>query len=350
MEIKIQDVSKVFGTFRAVKNIDLEIQNGNFVALLGPSGSGKTTLLRIIAGLEGLESGTILFNGNDYTLKSVKERKIGFVFQNYALFKHLTVFNNIAFGLKVKPRKVRPSNFEIKEKVNNLLKLVQLEQFAERYPSQLSGGQRQRVALARALAVDPEVLLLDEPFGALDAKVREEMRQWLRQIHQKLNITTIFVTHDQEEALEMSDKVVVMNNGHIEQIGTPEEVYHYPANAFVCRFLGKVNTFRGESLLQYTDSSDKIEKGVGYIRPHDIVLQKRPLDNLVPSEITHILTIGSTVRIILRRIDTDELFETEMLTNQYNELGHINKGDILYADFKKIIFFSNDTTNNAFSV
>lgn len=344
MEIQIKEVSKTFGNFAAVKDIDLQIQSGEFVALLGPSGSGKTTLLRIIAGLEGLDSGTILFNGVDYSQKNVRERNIGFVFQNYALFKHMTVFNNVAFGLKVKPHKLRPSKNEIKEKVYELLKLVQLDHLSERFPSQLSGGQRQRVALARALAIDPQVLLLDEPFGALDAKVRQEMRYWLRQIHQKLNITSIFVTHDQDEALEMADKVVVMNNGAIEQIGSPEDVYHNPRNAFVYRFLGRVNEFSGNSIIQDTSTlkNNDTEKMRGYIRPHDIVLGKNPLPNNVASEVDHIHPVGSTVRIQLRRKDTNELFETELSANQFKELGRIKKGDILYAEFNKIVLFSND--------
>lgn len=272
MGITIQEVTKAFGTFPAVKDVSLEVATGDFVALLGPSGSGKTTLLRLIAGLESLDTGKILFNGIDFSHKTVKDRKVGFVFQHYALFKHMNIFENIAFGLKVRPRKLRPSNKEIKAKVHDLLKLVQLEHLADRYPSQLSGGQRQRIALARALAVEPEVLLLDEPFGALDAKVRQELRHWLREIHQKLNITTIFVTHDQEEALEMADTVVVMNHGKIEQIGSPEKVYQNPANAFVYSFLGRVNEVRGAGL-HHHPFNNTVET-VGYIRPHEVKLEK----------------------------------------------------------------------------
>src|SRR4051794_12838912 len=228
MSIQIQNISKSFGNFQALDQINLDIQTGELVALLGPSGSGKTSLLRIIAGLEAANQGVILFGEEDMTHISTKERKVGFVFQHYALFRHMTVFDNIAYGLKVRPRKTRPSKNVIEEKVNELLKLVKLEAFANRYPSHLSGGQRQRVALARALAVEPKVLLLDEPFGALDAKVRKDLRRWLRKLHDDYQITSIFVTHDQEEALDVADRVVVMNEGKIEQIGTPEEVYENP--------------------------------------------------------------------------------------------------------------------------
>lgn len=335
MGITIKDVSKAFGNFPAVNNVNLEIPTGDFVALLGPSGSGKTTLLRLIAGLEGLDTGGIFFNDKDYTYKTIKERNVGFVFQNYALFKHMTIFDNIAFGLKVRPRKTRPSKKEIADKVNELLKLVQLEQLANRYPSQLSGGQRQRIALARALAVEPEVLLLDEPFGALDAKVRQELRHWLREIHQRLNITTIFVTHDQEEALEMADTVVVMNQGKIEQIGSPEEVYQKPANAFVYSFLGRVNEFRD------TEASTAIS----YIRPHEIVLRKISQGNSILSEVSHIHIIGSTVRVELRRQDTGALFEAEMSIDQYQNMTPIKRGDILFAEFKNIIVFDHHLEN-----
>ncbi|MGX6445068.1 sulfate/molybdate ABC transporter ATP-binding protein [Neobacillus sp. K501] len=343
MGITIQNVSKTFGTFAAVSQVDFEIPTGGFVALLGPSGSGKTTLLRLIAGLERLDEGKILFDEEDFTNKSVKERSVGFVFQNYALFKHMNIFENIAFGLKVKPRKARPSKVEIEEKVEGLLKLIQLEHVSKRYPSQLSGGQRQRIALARALAVEPKVLLLDEPFGALDAKVRQELRHWLREIHQKLNITTIFVTHDQEEALEMADSVVVMNQGKVEQIGSPVEVYENPANAFVYSFLGRVNQFHGESLLDHTSGShDRIE----FIRPHEIKLRKTKHGNSILSEVTHIHMIGSTVRIELRRLDTQALFEAEMNKEQYWEIGHIRKGDILYAEFKNVVIFGGNMGKN----
>jgi len=245
MGIEVKNIRKNFGDFAALGDVNLKVSDGELVALLGPSGSGKTTLLRIIAGLEFADSGQVLIDGREANRLHVKERKVGFVFQHYALFKHMTVFDNVAFGLRVRPKNVRPDAVEIEERVMKLLKLVHLDKFYDRYPSQLSGGQRQRVALARSLAVEPKLLLLDEPFGALDAKVRKELRRWLRRLHDDIHITSIFVTHDQEEAMEVSDRVVVMNNGKIEQVGTPEEVYHQPGNGFVYDFLGNYNEFIG---------------------------------------------------------------------------------------------------------
>jgi sulfate/thiosulfate transport system ATP-binding protein len=245
MSIEARNITKRFGAFSALRNVSFEVQAGELVALLGPSGSGKTTLLRVIAGLEYPDSGQVLFDGKDIGLRSARERNVGFVFQHYALFRHMTVFDNIAFGLTVRPRQARPDKEQISTRVHELLRLVQLDTFAERYPSQLSGGQRQRVALARALAVQPRIMLLDEPFGSLDAKVRIELRRWLRRLHDEIHITSVFVTHDQEEALEVSDRVVVMNEGRIEQIGSPEEVYHHPVSPFVYDFLSNVNLFRG---------------------------------------------------------------------------------------------------------
>ena len=228
MSIDARNISKRFGQFAALDQVNLKVPTGELVALLGPSGSGKTTLLRIIAGLEFADSGTVLFDGEDTTQRTARDRRVGFVFQHYALFRHMTVFENIAFGLKVRPRAVRPSKEQIRAKVDELLKLIQLKNLSGRYPSQLSGGQRQRVALARALAVEPKVLLLDEPFGSLDAKVRLELRRWLRQLHDEVHITSVFVTHDQDEALEVADRIAVMNEGRIEQVGSPDEVYHRP--------------------------------------------------------------------------------------------------------------------------
>ncbi|MBN8530561.1 MAG: sulfate ABC transporter ATP-binding protein [Alphaproteobacteria bacterium] len=245
MSIIVRQIHKTFGSFTALDNVNLEARSGELLAILGPSGSGKTSLLRIIAGLEFPDSGSVLFDGEDALEKSARDRKVGFVFQHYAMFRHMTVFDNVAFGLQVRPRHLRPSKAEIRKKVMRLLDLVQLEQFADRYPHQLSGGQRQRVALARVLAIDPKVLLLDEPFGALDAKVRKELRRWLRRLHDEMHVTSVFVTHDQEEAMEVADRVVVMNHGRIEQIGTPEEVYHHPASGFVYDFLGNYNAFEG---------------------------------------------------------------------------------------------------------
>lgn len=245
MGIQIIGLEKRFADYVALDHINLDVKSGELIALLGPSGSGKTTLLRIIAGLETADAGTVTIDGEDASQYNVKDRHVGFVFQHYALFRHMTVFDNVAFGLNVRPREVRPSPEEIRHRVMALLKLVHLEQFYNRYPSQLSGGQRQRVALARSLAVEPKLLLLDEPFGALDAKVRKELRRWLRRLHDDIHITSLFVTHDQEEAMEVADRVVVMSRGNIEQIGTPEEVYHKPANGFIYDFLGNYNEFAG---------------------------------------------------------------------------------------------------------
>src|SRR6476469_3319216 len=239
MAIEVRNLTKGFGSFVALRDVSFRVDSGELVALLGPSGSGKTTLLRIIAGLETPDSGTVLFDGDDATERSAKDRGVGFVFQHYALFRHMTVFENVAFGLRVRPRAERPSDDVIKKRVNELLAMVQLDYLGTRYPSQLSGGQRQRIALARALAIEPRVLLLDEPFGALDAKVRKELRRWLRQLHDEIHVTSVFVTHDQEEALEVANRVVVMDKGHIEQVGTPDEVYESPATAFVHGFIGE---------------------------------------------------------------------------------------------------------------
>jgi sulfate transport system ATP-binding protein len=241
MSIEVQHVRKVFGTHEALKDVSLRIESGELMALLGPSGSGKTTLLRIIAGLDLPDSGTIRLHDEDATRSTARDRQVGFVFQHYALFRHMTVFENIAFGLRVRPKSTRPTERDIVLRVYELLKLIQLDWLGDRYPSQLSGGQRQRVALARALAVEPRVLLLDEPFGALDAKVRRELRQWLRRLHDDLHIASVFVTHDQEEALEVADRVAILSDGNIEQVGTPEEVCRRPANAFVEEFLRDVN-------------------------------------------------------------------------------------------------------------
>ncbi|WP_409296859.1 sulfate/molybdate ABC transporter ATP-binding protein [Peribacillus sp. SCS-26] len=327
MSISIKGISKAFNKYPAVNGLSLTIPTGGFAALLGPSGSGKTTLLRLIAGLEYPDEGQIFFNGTDYTQKSVKERKVGFVFQHYALFKHMTIFENIAFGLRVKPRGIRPGKAEIREKVYGLLNLVQLEETAGRYPSQLSGGQRQRIALARALAVEPEILLLDEPFGALDAKVRQELRNWLRELHEKLNITTVFVTHDQEEALEMADEVVVMNGGRIEQTGSPWDVYHAPANPFVYSFLGRVNTLKDPA------------GTTSYIRPHEVLLSSSPTESSLLAEVISVHGAGSTVRLHVRLPGMEELIEAELSAEKYRELGTVERGGLLYADLIRAVFF-----------
>jgi len=298
MSIQAVSISKKFGQFVALDNVDLEIPSGELVALLGPSGSGKTTLLRIIAGLEFADSGKVRFDGNDISEQTARERRVGFVFQHYALFRHMTVFENIAFGLKVRPRQFRPSKEQIRAKVNELLKLIQLETLAQRYPSQLSGGQRQRVALARALAVEPSVLLLDEPFGALDAKVRMELRRWLRQLHDEIHVTSVFVTHDQEEALEVADRVVVMNSGHIEQVGSPEEVYNHPATPFVYNFLGNVNLFHGRVDGGKTYIHETETGHVVYVRPHSLEIDRLPNGGShFRARIKHINSAGPLVKV-----------------------------------------------------
>jgi sulfate/thiosulfate transport system ATP-binding protein len=272
MGITVRNVTKTFGSFTALGDVSLEVPAGELVALLGPSGSGKTSLLRIIAGLDQADTGTILFGGEDATHRDVRERRVGFVFQHYALFRHMTVFENVAFGLRVRPRAARLAEAEIAERVNGLLKLVQLSFLGDRYPSQLSGGQRQRVALARALAVEPEVLLLDEPFGSLDAKVRQELRRWLRRLHDEIHLTGVFVTHDQEEALEVADRVVVMNNGQIEQVGSPEDVFERPATPFVMNFLGSVNIFHG-----------RVESGKAHLGPISVDYPEHPHAESLPA-------------------------------------------------------------------
>jgi len=329
MSIEILNITKTFDSFKVLDNINLRIETGELVALLGPSGSGKTTLLRIIAGLETPDQGSIIFDGEDNTGKSTQERKVGFVFQHYALFKHMTVFENIAFGLKIKPAKIRPGKEVIKQKVHELLALVKMEELANRYPSQLSGGQRQRIALARALAVEPKVLLLDEPFGALDAKVRKDLRRWLRKLHDEYPITSVFVTHDQEEALDVADRIVILNQGRIEQIGTPEEVYDNPANPFVYHFLGNVNLFHGRlhngqvelGSFQEDSNTEDGKDIVSYTRPHDIEIRLEPDGKeFIGSEITFIRAIGPVVRIELKRLDNGEYIEAEISKETYKKL------------------------------
>lgn len=313
--IHVRDISKTFGSFTALGRISLDIVSGELVALLGPSGSGKTTLLRIIAGLEFPDSGTISFDGVEATTLSVREREVGFVFQHYALFRHMTVAENISFGLRVRPRSQRPARHKIDNRVKELLSLVQLSGLGERYPNQLSGGQRQRVALARALAIDPKILLLDEPFGALDARVRKELRRWLRNLQDELKITGIFVTHDQEEALEVADRVVVMNHGAIEQIGTPSEIYDRPDTPFVYQFLGNVNCLACiayDGILEIGAAENESSamrvplpqgapatgKGTVFLRPHDIrrVNDDHPGLNAI---VRHLSILGPKVRVEL---------------------------------------------------
>ncbi|WP_281199536.1 sulfate/molybdate ABC transporter ATP-binding protein [Acinetobacter johnsonii] len=306
MSIQVKNIEKHFGAFHALNNISLDFPDGQLVALLGPSGCGKTTLLRIIAGLESADRGQVILEGQDATDVHVRERQVGFVFQHYALFRHMTVFDNIAFGLRVRPRATRPSEAEIKKRVTRLLDLVQLGFLAERYPAQLSGGQRQRIALARALAVEPRVLLLDEPFGALDAKVRKELRRWLRTLHDELHITSIFVTHDQEEALEVADQIIVMNKGNVEQIGSPREVYEKPATPFVFDFLGQANRFEGqnnagtiqigEDRIQL-DSLRNAPSGdvIAFARPDELRIHAQPQDNAIQATFVRELWIAGKV-------------------------------------------------------
>jgi sulfate/thiosulfate transport system ATP-binding protein len=342
MSIEIRHLSKRFGAFQALDDVSLHIETGELVALLGPSGCGKTTLLRSIAGLETPDSGSVLFAGEDATAVDVRQRQVGFVFQHYALFRHMTVFENVAFGLRVKPRAQRPAEARIRAKVHELLALVQLDWLADRYPDQLSGGQRQRVALARALAVEPRVLLLDEPFGALDAKVRKELRRWLRRLHDELHVASVFVTHDQEEALEVSDRVVLMNAGRIEQVGTPREVWERPATPFVYGFLGDVNILRGdvsdgiwrtEGLALPASGLEREHKGraVAYVRPHEIDLVRD--DGAAPGirvRLDHAYLAGSSAHLELRQLDRDELIEVQLPEALYRELG-LRTGERLVA-------------------
>jgi sulfate transport system ATP-binding protein len=354
MQIEAHHISKTFGSFRALDDVSLILSSGELVALLGPSGSGKTTLLRIIAGLEKADSGTIVFDGVDATDRAVSDRRVGFVFQHYALFRHMTVFENVAFGLRVRPRHLRPSEKEIRERVRALLALVQLEWLANQYPAQLSGGQRQRIALARSLAVEPNVLLLDEPFGALDAQVRVELRRWLRRFHDELQLTSVFVTHDQEEALEVADRVVVMNHGHVEQVGTPEQVYDHPANPFVYRFLGNVNLFHGRvdagkarlgalelEAHEHRDAQDA--PAVGFARPHDIDVSRQNGDLLaLPARVQHVRAIGPVVRVELSRLDTGGLVEAQLNKERSRELA-LEIGDLVYLRPKNLRVFVDDS-------
>ena len=359
MSIDIQHIQKQFGDFTALGDVSLTIQSGELVALLGPSGCGKTTLLRIIAGLEAADSGAILFSGEDTTHVHVRERQVGFVFQHYALFRHMTVFENIAFGLRVKPRHLRPSDAEIQNKVHALLNLVQLDWLADRYPSQLSGGQRQRIALARALAVEPKVLLLDEPFGALDAKVRKELRRWLRRLHDDLHVTTIFVTHDQEEALEVADRVVVMNKGKIEQVGSPQAVWEQPASPFVYGFLGDVNLFHGRAhegevhlgVLDQTVKLDSPEhvsaqdaKARAYVRPHDFEVRRyTPGDQGIAARLTRAIVVGPIARLELMALEEgatsgEGLIEVQLPANQFHAQG-FTQGEVLLLEPRKAKVF-----------
>ncbi|MFT3729875.1 MAG: sulfate ABC transporter ATP-binding protein [Hyphomicrobium sp.] len=363
MSIEVQSVNKSFGAFKALDDITLKFPDGELVALLGPSGCGKTTLLRVIAGLEYADSGRIVLDGIDATDKDVRQRRVGFVFQHYALFRHLTVFENIAFGLRVRPRRERPSESEIKAKVTRLLDLVQLGWVANRFPSQLSGGQRQRIALARALAVEPRVLLLDEPFGALDAKVRKELRRWLRTLHDELHISSIFVTHDQEEALEVADRIVLINKGHVEQVGSPSDIYQRPASAFAFGFIGAVNEFRGKVESGYVRVGDEKLRidGDHFKDGQDVIAFSRPQDTEIVSHdrsedgisarVNRILGNGAVARVELvangdARKGQKEFFEVEIPGSELQTLG-LSTGQRVKIKGRKLSVFLNQSGSQA---
>jgi sulfate/thiosulfate transport system ATP-binding protein len=337
MSIEVRNLQKAFGKTVVCDHLNLSVPAGELVALLGPSGSGKTTLLRIMAGLEVPDAGQVLFHGEDTTRTDVRERNVGFVFQHYALFNHMTIFDNVAFGLRVKPRAQRPGDAQIKDKVMQLLGLVQLDGLAGRYPHQLSGGQRQRIALARALAVEPKVLLLDEPFGALDAKVRKELRRWLRRLHDEVHVTSVFVTHDQEEAMEVADRIVVMNQGRIEQVGTPDEVYDHPATPFVLQFLGDVNLFHGRSEHAPGGAADAV-----YVRPHELEVLGAPAPDTWPATLLQTLTVDARTRIEFQRDGDAGYLDVELPRAEYNTLREqlsLQRGSRVWLRARKVTRF-----------
>ena len=339
MSIEVRHVNKRFGATVVCDDLSLDIPSGELVALLGPSGSGKTTLLRIIAGLEVPDSGSVLFHGEEATNTDVRERQVGFVFQHYALFGHMTIFENVAFGLRVRPRALRPSEAVIRAKVMELLKLVQLDWTADRHPHQLSGGQRQRIALARALAVEPKVLLLDEPFGALDAKVRKELRRWLRRLHDEMAVTSVFVTHDQEEAMEVADRVVVIHRGRIEQQGPPDEVYDHPATPFVLQFLGDVNLFRGR-----VGSAGQAGE-LSFVRPHELDVVATPAADAIEAVFVDALTVGPNTRLEFRRAQGEGVVDVEMPRADYLALRErivLEPGTTAYLLPRKVTRFSGE--------
>jgi sulfate transport system ATP-binding protein len=322
--IVVENVSKQFGSFKAVDDVNLEIKSGSLVALLGPSGSGKSTLLRLISGLEMPDSGKILLTGKDATYQSVQERNIGFVFQHYALFKHLTVRKNVAFGLELR----KAPKAKIKARVEQLLELVQLSGLGDRYPSQLSGGQRQRVALARALAVEPNVLLLDEPFGALDAKVRKDLRAWLRRLHDEVHVTTVFVTHDQEEAMEVSDEIVVMNKGRVEQVGTPASIYDHPASAFVMSFIGPVNVLPSSSRIFQSNGFDSANPEM-FLRPQDVIIETDANGSTVPARVSRLIHLGWEIQVELT-LDDGQVVTAHLTRDRFDQL-HLEAQQRVYV-------------------
>jgi sulfate transport system ATP-binding protein len=340
MSIEVRNLNKTFGTFAAVRDVSFTVDSGELFALLGPSGCGKTTLLRIIAGLETQDSGTVLLSGEDATRQDVRQRGVGFVFQHYALFRHMTVFDNVAFGLDVRHRDRRPSKAEISRRVHDLLGLVQLDYLHDRYPSQLSGGQRQRVALARALAVEPKVLLLDEPFGALDANVRRDLRRWLRRLHDDIKLTSVFVTHDQEEAFDLADRVVIMNRGQIEQEGRPDDVIEHPATPFVMNFVGNVNRFTGTvtrgqgqfdafsiACPEFADADGRA--AAAYVRPHELSVSRTDQGNGLWTTLGHITPAGPVVRLELKTGD-GRLINVDLARSEHEALG-LATGDQLHV-------------------
>jgi sulfate/thiosulfate transport system ATP-binding protein len=355
MSIEVRNITRKFGSFTALDGVSLKVDSGQLVALLGPSGSGKTTLLRIIAGLEFPDPGPgqVLFHGADVTHLPASERKAGFAFQHYALFRHLTVFENVAFGLRVRPKATRPSERDIRRRVEELLRLVQLEPLGGRFPSQLSGGQRQRVALARALAVEPKVLLLDEPFGALDAKVRKELRRWLRRLHDEIHLTTLFVTHDQEEALEVADRVAIMREGRIEQIGTPDEIYDQPASPFIYDFLGNVNLFHGrmqEGRVLIGDAAVEVAHNTGspqaqakaFVRPHDIrVTRESNGQSMLVARLVRCHAAGPVAQLELQRIDDGTTFSVQLSREEFVQL-RPQPGEALHVELRNVRVFSDD--------
>jgi sulfate transport system ATP-binding protein len=349
VSIEVKSVSKTFGSFKALDNVSINVAGGTLLALLGPSGSGKTTLLRIIAGLETADSGTIEYHGEDVTNVDPRQRNVGFVFQHYALFRHMNVYENVAFGLRVRKR----PKHEIARRVRELLALVRLENLDRRYPAQLSGGQRQRVALARALAIEPKVLLLDEPFGALDAKVRQELRQWLRRLHDEIHTTSVFVTHDQEEAFEVADEVVVMNRGGIEQAGSPQEVFDHPANAFVMDFLGNVNVFHGRVQsgqvvlgnirLDHPEyPHDESRPATVYVRPHELDIEhSAKAAASVKARVQRINPTGAVAKVGLLAADFGMPINVDLSLDRYAEL-RLKTGDVVYVFPKRVRVFVPD--------
>lgn len=354
MSIQIQQLNKHFGAYHALQNINLTVPTGKLTSLLGPSGCGKTTLLRIIAGLENADDGKILFDDQDMTHTHVRDRKVGFMFQHYALFRHMNVFDNVAFGLTVLPKKERPAKAQIQAKVKELLQLVQLDHLAKSYPHQLSGGQRQRIALARSLAVSPKLLLLDEPFGALDAKVRKELRTWLREIHHELNITSILVTHDQEEALEISDEIVVMNHGKIEQIGNAQSLYQAPENAFVTEFLGETDAFEGfieNNAWHYRDFAWSLapkkwqqQHAIAYIRPHEwqIIHPNAQENAMLQGKIHSVHVSGALTHVLLSDVGNPKQTVHLSLASGEAAQWDLGVGNILPLSPKQLYVFGSN--------